>query len=281
MRLFGRSKSRKRLDEVLQSHQPPTFPQGVMRLLKLLRDPNAEVRDIAAALSWDPGLVVRVLKLVNSAAFGRTQHIDSVQHAVTMLGRSQLEQIVLGVAVRDNLPRTPARGFEPRRFWRAAFFRASLASAFADVIHPAEQARSFIGALLQDMAVPLLAHARPVDYCDVLESWHRAADSELHVLEKQALGFSHDEIGGHLGTEWELPESLTRVIELHHHDEASDSQLPPALRLVALHRETEREHGIDAMVENARHMYGLKPDWTRLAVQQSDEQATELAQSLA
>lgn len=280
MRLFGRSSSRKRLQEVLRGKQPPTFPAGVMKLLRLLREPEAELDEIAEALSHDPGLVLRVLKLVNSAAFGRSQRIDSVHHAVSMLGRSQLEQLVLGVAVKDKLPRAPAPGFEPKRFWQAAFFRASLAKSLADLLHPADKARCFVGALLQDMAVPLLAHARPDDYGPVLEAWHGSPGAALHELERDALGWSHDEIGGHIGAEWELPDSLLKTIVLHHTDAASDRELPPALRLVAVHRETEVEHGLEALVEQARHMYGLDPDWTRGTVGESDERAGELARLL-
>ena len=279
LELFGRKKARKRLNAALRGSDPPSFPQGVLDLMRLLRDPDADTGRIAETLAWDPGLVVRVLKMVNSAAFGLSSKVDCVRHAVTVMGRSRLEQLVLGVTVKDNLPKAPARGFEAARFWHAAFFRASVARAIAGAIHPVDQERSFTGALLQDMAVPLLAHARPDDYGEVLEEWHGSEKTELHVLEKSAFGWSHDEIGGHLAVDWELPESLTRLIGVHHQDEVGDRELPPALRLVAVHRETHREHGTEAMIEEGR-AYGLEPDWIRSVVQTSDEHAFELAQVL-
>ncbi|MCP3918792.1 MAG: HDOD domain-containing protein [bacterium] len=280
MKLFGRKRARAKLNEVLRGHEPPTFPQGVMRLLKLLRDPDSEISEIAEALQWDPGLVVRVLKTVNSAAYGSARKIDCVQHAVSMMGRSQLEQLVLGIAVKGSLPTKPAPGYDAPRYWQAAFFRAALARSIAGKLHPADQARSFTGGLLQDMAVPLLAHARPDDYGPVLVEWHGDRKSNLHELERSALGWSHDEIGGHLGEEWELPASLSSVIQQHHAEGANDAELPPALRLVATHRETEREAGIDAMVEEGRSMYGLEPDWVLASVVSSEAQALELAQAL-
>jgi HD-like signal output (HDOD) protein len=279
MKLFGRNTAKKRLDELLRGHEPPAFPQGVMRLLKLLRDPEAELSAIAEALSWDPGLVVHVLKTVNSAAFGAVRKIESVPHAVSMVGRSQLEQLVLAIAVKGALPTKPARGFEVSRYWETAFFRAAMARAIAERLHPADQARSFTGGLLQDMAVPLLAHARPDDYGAVLEEWHGSPSTNLAVLEKDSLGWSHDEVGGHLGVEWQLPESLTTIIQGHHDTSLPDSVLPPALRLVALHRETRREHGIEVITEVARSMYGLEPDWIQSVVEASEEQAKELTRA--
>jgi len=280
MKLFGRTAAKERLDEILRGHEPPSFPQGVMRLLKLLRDPESELATIAEALNWDPGLVVRVLKMVNSAAFGAARRIESVPHAVSMVGRSQLEQLVLAIAVKGALPARPAPGFEASRYWQTAFFRAGMARAIAERLHPADQARSFTGGLLQDMAIPLLAHARPDDYGAVLEEYHATPSAQLAALEKSSLGWSHDEVGGHLGVEWELPENLTTIIQGHHDTSLPDAVLPPALRLVALHRETRREHGIEVITEVARSMYGLEPDWMQSVVHASEEQAKELTRAL-
>lgn len=281
MRLFGRRGSGDRLQRALRGAEPPTFPQGVLRLLALLRDPDSENSDIVAALGWDPRLVVRLLRTVNSAAYGSSRRIDSVPHAVTMVGRSQLEQLVLSVAVRDCLPRDPAPGFECGRFWRAAFLRAALASELAAELHPADQSRCFTGALLQDMAVPLLAHARPDDYGPVLERWHAAPGVDLHELEQETLGWDHAEVGAQLGAQWDLPESLNGIIACHHDDAAGDRELPPALRLVALHREAAEGDDVEQLVERARTMYGLPPDWLRERVAESGERAQELARVLA
>ncbi len=279
MKLFTKKKSTQRLDEILKGQEPPTFPQSVMSLLKLLRDPESEVGAIAEALNWDPGMIVRVLKTVNSAAFGAVRKIDSVPHAVSMMGRSQLEQLVLAIAVKGALPSAPAPGFESSRFWQAAFFRAGMARAIAERLHPADQARSFTGGLLQDMAIPLLAHTRPDDYGKVLMEWHGSPKVDLHTIEKEALGWSHDEVGGYLGTDWELPENLTSIIQGHHDNSATDAELPPALRLVALHRETEREFGIEAMIETAKTTYGLEADWLQETIASSEEQANDLSRT--
>jgi HD-like signal output (HDOD) protein len=248
-------------------------------LLGLLRDPEVDMAAVGEVVSWDPALVLRMLKLVNSPAFGLQRPIDNVQHALTMIGRTQVEQIVLGVVVKQALPSAPAQGFDGNRFWRAAFFRASLARTLADRLHPADAARSFTGGLLQDMAVPLLAHARS-DYGKVLEDWHASPGASLHELEKSAFGWSHDEIGAHLGVDWELPESLTQIIGQHHDATASDRELLPAMRLVARHRETACEYGIEAIVEDGSSQYGLDRDWIQSSVAECDSQAIELTRQL-
>ena len=59
---------------------------------------------VAYQLEGDPGLNVKVLKTVNSAAFGLSTRVSNLHHAVTLLGRSRLETIVLPQAVNNILP---------------------------------------------------------------------------------------------------------------------------------------------------------------------------------
>ncbi len=274
--LLGKKRRQKKLIEALAGQEPPAMSAGVMELMKLMRDPDVEMSAIGEALSWQPDLVVKLLKTVNSAAFGLARPVESARHAATILGRARLEQLVLGVAVKDQLPAKSAPGFESKRFWHSAFFRAALSRGLAEYLHPADEATSFTGGLLQDMAIPLLANARPKDYGPVLEEWHGVPEARLHDLEKEVLGFSHDEIGGHLASAWELPPRLGEQIQAHH--DVSVSTVLPALRLVSLHRETESEFGIEAIVSDAKEEYGIAPDTTAELVAQSRVQADELVE---
>lgn len=279
MGLLSKSGGRE-LKRIVRDSELPHFPQVVLRILKRLRDPEADFAEIAQSLQWDPGLVVQILRTVNSAAYGVSARIEDVRHAVSFMGRSQLEQLVLAIAVKDSLPSGPAPGFLPGRFWRAAAFRAALARSFAQKLHPARNAESFTAGLLQDMAIPVLAHARPKEYGAVLDAWHGGGAACLQDLEQHTFGWCHAQVGGLLGKAWDLPDSLVVAIELHHKHEYTDQEVLPAMRLVSCLRETQDEHGIDALVEDARADYGLDPDWTREVITACREQSLELASSL-
>ncbi|MEM7516634.1 MAG: HDOD domain-containing protein [Planctomycetota bacterium] len=276
-RVFG-GKEEPSLREVLNGQEPPTFQELTLRVLRILRDPEASLREIADAIDWDPGLVVRVLSTVNSAAFGPAREIQDVAHAASFLGRTQLEQIVLSVAVRDALPSQPAPGFEPRRFWRAAARRAALSRTVAEELHPASAAHSFTIGLLQDMAVPILASTRPKDYGIALQRWHapESVKSCLTSLEQQTIGLDHATVGEWIGKHWELPKTLVQGIAFHHSSDKTDREVPPAVRLAALVREEECEEGTDALVELARTDYGLRPEWMLEAIREAGENASEL-----
>ncbi|MEM7276453.1 MAG: HDOD domain-containing protein, partial [Actinomycetota bacterium] len=66
------------LKKVLGDAEVPTFPAAVVKTLETLRHPDSSATDVAAALSVDPGLTVRLLKLVNSAGFGPSKPVESV-----------------------------------------------------------------------------------------------------------------------------------------------------------------------------------------------------------
>ncbi len=271
-----KSVAEKALGKLLAGASPPTFPSLTLRVLREIRDPDATAEHIAEAIQWDPGLVVRILRTVNSTAYGPATPIQGLHHAVAYMGRAEIEQVVLALAVKSALPSTKAPGFEPGRFWTAAARRAALARRMADRLHPSTAGECFTAALLQDMGVPILAHARPADYGAVLQAWHGGEPRRLDELERAALGFTHADVGGILGRVWELPQVLAQAI-FHHHRGSEGRELQPALRLVALLRETRVERDDEEFLEAGRSDFGLPPDWTREALQDSEKQAAELA----
>jgi HD-like signal output (HDOD) protein len=279
MGLFrNRSKARERkLRVLLAGAEVPTFPELTLRVLEKIRDPESSMHEVSETIRWDPGLVTRLLALVNSAAYGPSQRIEDVSHAASYLGRGELEQFVLALAVRDVTPEPKVESFRPDLFWSAAACRAALCRKLGDELHPARQGEAFTIGLLQDMAVPVLASARPEEYGPVLQAWHDDPDARLSALEQERLGWTHSEVGELLGRVWELPEALSGGIARHHDTTATDRDVLPAVRLVALLRETEVEHGLEAVIERSRTDYGLDPDWTRAAVEEARASAVELA----
>ncbi len=75
----------------------------VLELLRLVRD-DAELSKIDATLKRDPALAFKLLRLVNSAAFGLPVRITSFQHAVMMLGYKKMMRwlsLLLATASKD------------------------------------------------------------------------------------------------------------------------------------------------------------------------------------
>lgn len=64
---------------------------SLMKLMGLLLG-DAETSKIEAALKPEPGLTINLLRMTNSVGAGTSQKITSLRHAITVLGRRQLQR---------------------------------------------------------------------------------------------------------------------------------------------------------------------------------------------
>lgn len=70
----------------------PTNKLVVMQLLQELQNPDADIADIEHWIARDPSLTYKILRIVNSPAYGMRNQIDSLQQAITILGLTQIQQ---------------------------------------------------------------------------------------------------------------------------------------------------------------------------------------------
>lgn len=64
---------------------------SLMRLLGLVLE-DAETPQLEAVLKTEPGLTINLMRLTNSAATGIRTKVTSIRHAITILGRRQLQR---------------------------------------------------------------------------------------------------------------------------------------------------------------------------------------------
>ncbi len=276
-KLFKRKPDpRENLRSVLGEQRLPSFPNLLWNVLEKLRDPEASMGEIGRLLSLDPGLSVKLLRTVNCAGTGVRKQVNSVSHAVVLLGRRQVESMVLAVAVQDALPAHQTGAFSSADFWKTAAHRAVTAHSLARIVEPAVADLSFTAALLQDMALPLLTLHRAHDYAPVLEAWH-GGDGELEELEEQALGFHHAQVGDWMSETWTFPADLRAAIGDHHGGDGA----PAPVQLVSQIRNADDADGQEFLLEGMRGRYGFNPDRTLRVMAAGEEQVRELSKLLA
>ena len=79
----------------------PAFPQVVIKVQEVLKNPNYTARMFAQPISADPVLASRLLNMANSAAFNATGRvIIDLGVALTRLGAQKVYSVVLGHAVQ-------------------------------------------------------------------------------------------------------------------------------------------------------------------------------------
>ena len=266
---FRRKSSEADIAQVVGEFELPTFPQVATEALQRLADPDVDLRSVAGILERDPGLSVHLLRIANSASLGLRNTVDSLDRAVAMLGRNQVESILIGQAVSSSLAAT-APPIEASRFGAAAATRAVVASQIALRVDPARRSEHFTAGLLQDMAILVLAEQVP-GYDDILLGWYEGTVPELVIAEQDRFGWDHAEIAAGMCREWSFPERLADAIGSHH----DDADVLSPSQLVAEWHEVDADRGPAAFAVRAIGVDELAPHLDAI-LEAVDEQVAEV-----
>ncbi len=268
--------AKKMLRKLLGNHKLPSFPDAVLNVLETMRDPNASSGVIAQALAKDPGLTIKVLKTVNSAAFSPVQKVENLAQAISLMGTSSLESLVLSMGASKVLPTKAVGGFDPKLFWQGAARRAYIAKALSEHLHPQKSMESFTAGFLQDMALPLLVQKKTKAYTKILKNW-TTGGQKLHEMERETFGWDHAEVATWMCREWNLPENLTSAIGGHNQqEEKGEYERPAAVFLTSLIRNSKDDPGVEQLTQVAQEKYSLPTEMIGALLKEKIEQAEEL-----
>jgi len=202
------------LRKVLAGAQLPALPQSAIRLLELSQDPSNGPGEFAISIESDPGLTSQVLRLVNSSYFGFSREISSIKLAVTLVGIRTIKNFALWSAVFSLMPNPKCGPFDLKRLWQDSLRRGLFARTMGKMLGSREAEDAFAAALLQDMAVPLLAKEAPEAYARLLVA-RGEGRLRLSALEQRAFGWTHAGAAGMMARQWNLPEDFAVLIENH------------------------------------------------------------------
>jgi len=214
----------------------PSMPASAARLLARLSQRNCELGEVAEMVEQDPVLSAQVLQAANSAAFNRAQQIESVRHAIVMVGVGTIRKFAL-VRTVSNLfsRRRPARGFSLTRFNLHAVAVGVMMELLADEVPMEDRDGAFLAGLLHDVGALLIAVSLPEQYEDVL-AVAAVSGRPLESCEQEVLGTNHAELSALAMEQWGLAEAI-QVAAAHHHEPdsaalcATGSRVPLGLAL--------------------------------------------------
>ena len=77
----------------------PTLPTVVAEVIEITANPESSARDLMRVIESDQSLTTAILKIANSAFFGLARGVSSLQQALTVLGFTEIRNVVLARAV--------------------------------------------------------------------------------------------------------------------------------------------------------------------------------------
>ena len=208
----------------------PTLPTVVSKMIQLVDNPKTSAGSLARLISSDQAMTARMLKTANSAYYGFSREISTVDMAIVVMGFDAVKEIGLSLSVlemfRNAGPDTP---FDVTRFWEHSVGCAVASRMLARRYRRDVAGEAFVAGLLHDIGKLILSQYATRDFTNIMELVAHD-EATLDEAEQTVLGAGHPEVGGWLAEKWRLPRKIVEGIRRHH--AVDEARADPALTAV-------------------------------------------------
>jgi HD-like signal output (HDOD) protein len=203
----------------------PPFPAIVTRVLQLLAREDAPLQEVVELVRTDAAFSAGILRAANSALFGLMSRVETVKHAIVVMGVDRVRALTLTVALGSYM-RSALKIEALRRCWRHSLACALLSEELASACALSTD-RAFTAGMLHDLGRLGLLAAYPAEYSNVLAVTEENSFDILDT-ERALFDIDHCEAGRWLMKEWHLPVEYHEIAARHH------AELPEKFALLAL-----------------------------------------------
>jgi HD-like signal output (HDOD) protein len=228
---------------------------GSARLMAALIDASADLPSLAQRINAQPAIAVRVMRVANSAYYGHSGTVSTLDRAARLLGLTALRGIA-AAACFDRLTASSARGaaLDLPAFQRHSLATACAAQALARHAAPQWAEEAFMAGLLHDLGVAVQWRLRP--------QWMARLQAGALLAAGQhpgpsagppghpGLGATHGHCAGVLLASWQLPASLVAAVAEHDAAHDAPETAPPLSALVRLADALAHGAGLGFMPEH-------------------------------
>jgi HD-like signal output (HDOD) protein len=207
----------------LQSVKLPVMPEVAHALIRTLNDEDADVGRVRDVISKDPALTATLLRMANSAIFGLSRSVHTLDNAISVVGMSQIRARALSICM-SNVFVLP-HGINRLDFWRNSMVCAGYAQWLAHHAGIDEHEAWLTGMMLRLGELSIGQHspnlierieARP---CKVGERWKR---------EQEFTGFSEGQITAEIARRWDFPDEVVSALQASASPMGLDTRSPLA-----------------------------------------------------
>jgi len=191
---------------------PPTIYE---KLVRVINNPRSSSGNVAAVIAEDAGLTARILKVVNSAFFSFPRRIDTVTHAVTVVGTSQIRDLALATSVMTLFRDVPRDVMNMQQFWQHSLAVGVTARVLAAHRREDNVERFFVAGLLHDVG-RLLMFMRAGAEAGEAVALAESSGIPLYRAEREIFGFNHSQVGSALLDQWNFPGAFREAVAYHH-----------------------------------------------------------------
>lgn len=208
-----------------------TFPEVILQLDDMLNDGMSNTADFAQLISRDPGLTATLLKFANSALYGFSGNVATVERAISLVGMREIRDLVLSVAIKTTFGNISNKIVSMEDFWRHSLCCGLACRRIAETVRANQREVLFTAGLLHDIGQLAMFDQIPEACEEVLvKGQYRPDEVEMYQLEREFIGFDHQEVGIEIAAGWRFPAVLGKTMQYHHiPEEAPEYQFESAV----------------------------------------------------
>lgn len=206
--------------ELKAAERLPSPSGTALAIVKLVQRDDATMQQVAQLVKIDPALSGRILRFVNSAAFGARRPIANVQDAVMMMGMQAVRNFALSLSLIGNNSTGNCLKFDYVAYWSQSLAMSVAIAAITARERTVLPEESFTLGLLSDIGRLALATAWSEIYSECLAT---AQDEQLIALERERFAIDHKALSLILLNDWGLPQIFLDALKLSLETETKDT----------------------------------------------------------
>jgi diguanylate cyclase (GGDEF)-like protein len=196
----------------------PSPPAVATRIIELSSSTSSTLGDVADAVSIDPALSAKLLRMANSPLYARQRKVDNLRQAITLFGIDGTLNIALSFSLKKSSQASKTSGLDYNTYWKRSLASALICQEFGKRLGESSKDSLFLLGLLQDIGVLALDKACPEIYHELSSSNDDLSFSHEQLCNREidTLGTDHAEVGAWLLEEWNLPKAIISPIASSH-----------------------------------------------------------------
>lgn len=204
----------------------PTLPTVISKMIELVDNPRTDTRTLARLISNDQSLTARILKLANSAYYGFSREISTVDTAIVVMGFNAVKEMGLSLSVFDAFKNIGSiEGFDINKYWEHSVACGITSRYLARKFNLIEPGELFVGGLLHDIGKMIIIQYMPEEF-NHITALMEETDIDYSEAEIAVMGISHGEIGSLIAERWHLPKRIATCIRYHHEPDKAPAFKP-------------------------------------------------------
>lgn len=189
----------------------PAIAQEFLRVQKLQ---TGQLQAVSELVEKYPLFYQRVLNIVNSDHFSRSDKVSDIYHAIQQHGFEHLAQIVLIQTVYRTLNQYKIIGLDIEVFWRDCLRRAVSARIMGELIG-LDANRCYTAGFMQDIGFLLLFLQQPAKG-NLWAEFHKREPEARYSMEQNVFNQTHDALLSDFLTSWRILPELAKPLAFNH-----------------------------------------------------------------